>query len=116
MLPQHVREEGGYHRKGKSEEEAARLLQAASDLQTAGCCAIVLELVEPSLSNAISKKLDIPTIGIGSGTGCDGQILVTSDLLGLQPWFRPSFVTPKAELATSIQKAVSEFISEVKER
>ena len=115
MLPQHVREEGGYHRKGKSEEEATRLLQAAYDLQAAGCCAIVLELVEPLLSDTISKKLDIPTIGIGSGTGCDGQILVTSDLLGLQPWFRPSFVTPKAELATSIQKVVKEFISEVKE-
>ncbi len=114
MLPQHVREEGGYHRKGKSEEEAERLLQAALDLQAAGCCGIVLELVEASLSEAISKQLDIPTIGIGSGTGCDGQILVTTDLLGLQPWFRPSFVTPKADLATPFQTAVKEFIRETR--
>lgn len=112
MLPQHVREEGGYHRKGKSEEEAERLLQASLELQAAGCCAIVLELVEASLSEAITKKLDIPTIGIGSGTGCDGQILVTTDLLGLQPWFRPSFVQPKADLATPFQTAVKEFIQE----
>ncbi len=114
MLPQHVREEGGYHRKGKSVEEAERLLQAALDLQGAGCCGIVLELVEASLSDIISKQLDIPTIGIGSGTGCDGQILVTTDLLGLQPWFRPSFVTPKADLATPFQNAVKEFIRETR--
>ena len=114
MLPQHVREEGGYHRKGKSEEEAGCLLQAALDLQAAGCCAIVLELVEACLTETITKKLDIPTIGIGSGTGCDGQILVTTDLLGLQPWFRPSFVTPKADLATPFQAAVKEFIHETK--
>jgi 3-methyl-2-oxobutanoate hydroxymethyltransferase len=114
MLPQHVREEGGYHRKGKSEEEADALVRAAMELQEAGACAIVLELVEASLSGIISKKMDIPTIGIGSGTGCDGQILVTSDLLGLQPWFRPSFVTPKADLATPFQSAVKEFIHETR--
>jgi 3-methyl-2-oxobutanoate hydroxymethyltransferase len=114
MLPQHVREEGGYHRKGKSSEEADRLLQNALELQEAGCCALVLELVETALSDSISKKLDIPTIGIGSGTGCDGQILVTTDLLGLQPWFRPSFVNPKADLATPFQAAVKEFIRETK--
>jgi 3-methyl-2-oxobutanoate hydroxymethyltransferase len=116
MLPQHVREEGGYHRKGKSKDEAELLLQAALGLQSAGCCAVVLELVEASLSEKISKKLDIPTIGIGSGTGCDGQILVTTDLLGLQPWFRPSFVRPKADLATPFQAAVKEFIQETKEK
>lgn len=110
MLPQHVREEGGYHRKGKSEEEAKRILAAALDLQAVGCCAIVLELVEASLAELISSKLDIPTIGIGSGSRCDGQILVTTDLLGLQPWFRPSFVKPKADLATPFQNAVKEFI------
>jgi len=115
MLPQHVREEGGYNRKGKSEEEALALLDAALSLQTAGCCAIVLELVESSLSEKISKDLDIPTIGIGSGLGCDGQILVTTDLLGLQPWFRPSFVKPKADLATPFQNAVKEFIRETRD-
>jgi 3-methyl-2-oxobutanoate hydroxymethyltransferase len=73
----------------------------------------VLELVEVALSKEISMKLDIPTIGIGSGNSCDGQILVTSDLIGLQPWFRPSFVKPKADLATPFRNAVKEFISDV---
>jgi 3-methyl-2-oxobutanoate hydroxymethyltransferase len=60
-------------------------------------------------------KLDIPTIGIGSGIGCDGQVLVTSDLVGLQPWFRPAFVKPKADLATPFREAVQEFIKEVRQ-
>jgi len=114
MLPQHVREEGGYHRKGGTDEEARFILQSAIDLQKVGCCAIVLELVDPSLSTVISKELDIPTIGIGSGSGCDGQILVLPDLLGLQPWFRPPFAEPKAELARSFKEAVHEYIAEVK--
>ena len=114
MLPQHVREEGGYHRKGKSQEEALLLKESAKALQVAGCCALVLELVEATISEEISKELDIPTIGIGSGVGCDGQILVTTDLLGLQPWFRPSFVKSKADLATPFKVAVSEFISETR--
>lgn len=114
MLPQHVREEGGYHRKGKTDSEATALMEAALSLQAAGCCALVLELVEAALSEQISKNLEIPTIGIGSGTGCDGQILVTPDLLGLQPWFRPSFVKPKADLATPFRAAVEEFIRETR--
>lgn len=113
MLPQQVREEGGYHRKGKTDSEAEALLLASLALQKAGCCALVLELVEAPLSREISRQLDIPTVGIGSGPDCNGQILVTPDLLGLQPWFRPSFVKPKADLATPFQNAVKEFIAEV---
>lgn len=114
MLPQHVREEGGYHRKGKSEAEAEDLLRGARSLQEAGCCAVVLELVESALSEKITRALQIPTIGIGSGAGCDGQILVTPDLLGMQPWFRPAFVQPKADLATPFQEAVKDYIREVR--
>lgn len=114
MLPQHVREEGGYSRKGKSHEEALFIMESARALEKAGCCALVLELVEASLSEEISKELHIPTIGIGSGGSCDGQILVTTDLLGLQPWFRPSFVKAKADLATPFKEAVSEFIQETR--
>ena len=114
MLPQHVREEGGYHKKGKSAEEARRLLDQALGLQNAGCCALVLELVQSDVSEEISLELDIPTIGIGSGIGCDGQILVLSDLLGLQPWFRPSFVKPKTDLAAPFRAAVKEYIQEVR--
>jgi 3-methyl-2-oxobutanoate hydroxymethyltransferase len=114
MLPQQVREEGGYHKKGKSDAEAEVLIKDAHALQGAGCCAIVLELVNAPIAETISTELEIPTIGIGSGTGCDGQILVTSDLMGLQPWFRPSFVKPKADLATPFQKAVREYIQETR--
>ena len=114
MLPQHVREEGGYHKKGKSAAEAQSLLQDAVSIQKAGCCALVLELVQAEVSKEISDKLDIPTIGIGSGLGCDGQVLVLTALLGLQPWFRPSFVKPKANLSVPFQQAVSEYIQEVR--
>jgi 3-methyl-2-oxobutanoate hydroxymethyltransferase len=115
MLPQHVREEGGYHRKGKTESEAEELLQSSFALQAVGCCALVLEIVEETLAEKISRQLDIPTIGIGSGPQCDGQILVTPDLLGLQPWFRPAFVKPKTDLATPFQAAIREYIRETKE-
>jgi 3-methyl-2-oxobutanoate hydroxymethyltransferase len=115
MLPQHVREEGGYHKKGKTASEAESLILQALALQEAGCCSIVLELVDPDVANTITGKLDIPTIGIGSGTGCDGQVLVTPDLLGLQPWFRPAFVKPKASLAIPFQSAVKEYIREVRD-
>jgi len=115
MLPQQVREEGGYHRKGKTESEAEALLIASLALQAAGCCAVVLEIVEETLAEEISQQLNIPTIGIGSGPRCDGQILVTPDLLGLQPWFRPAFVKPKADLGTPFQAAVREYIRETKE-
>ena len=115
MLPQRVREEGGYHKKGKSDLEAQLLLESALKLQDAGCCALVLELVQADVATDISMKLDIPTIGIGSGIGCDGQVLVTSDLVGLQPWFRPAFVKPKADLATPFREAVQEFIKEVRQ-
>ena len=74
----------------------------------------MLELVEADLSRIISSELDIPIIGIGSGLGCDGQVLVTPDLVGLQPWFRPSFVKPKADLATPFQSAVKDFILETR--
>lgn len=114
MLPQHVREEGGYHKKGKSVAEAGALLADSLALQEAGCCAIVLELVDADVSKFISSKLDIPTIGIGSGPDCDGQILVTPDLVGLQPWFRPAFVKPKADLASPFQQAIKEYIAEIR--
>ena len=114
MLPQHVREEGGYHKKGQSEAEAVSLIQSALILQEVGCCAVVLELLNEDVASIISKKLDIPTIGIGSGKACDGQILVTPDLVGLQPWFRPAFVKAKVDLASPLQEAVRDYISAIR--
>jgi len=107
MLPQHVVEEGGYHVKGKIETEQQALLEDARALTNAGAFAIVLELVTPPVAQELTKALPIPTIGIGSGPDCDGQILVTPDLIGLFPWFTPRFVTPRANCAAEIKAAVA---------
>jgi 3-methyl-2-oxobutanoate hydroxymethyltransferase len=107
MLPQHVLEEGGYRIKGKIESEQQRLLEDARLLADAGAFAIVLELVTPPVAREISETISIPTIGIGSGTDCDGQILVIHDLIGLFPWFTPRFVKPKANCAAEIKTAVA---------
>ncbi|MGO8763954.1 MAG: 3-methyl-2-oxobutanoate hydroxymethyltransferase [Limisphaerales bacterium] len=113
MLPQHVLEEGGYHVKGKGEDEQRRLLEDARALEAAGAFAIVLELVTPATAREISKAITIPTIGIGSGEECDGQILVTPDLVGLFPWFRPRFAKPRANCAAEIKAAVAGWKSSV---
>jgi len=108
MLPQHVLEEGGKYRiKGRDDAGRAKVLDDAKLLADAGAFAIVLELVTPPVAKEISEKISIPTIGIGSGEDCDGQILVTPDLVGLFPWFRPRFVKPLADCAAEIKSAVS---------
>jgi len=107
MLPQHVLEEGGYHVKGKTDPEHQALLDDAKALADAGAFAIVLELVTPPVAKEISKSISIPTIGIGSGPDCDGQILVTHDLIGAFPWFTPRFVKPQANCAAEIRSAVA---------
>ena len=114
MLPQRVVEEGGYHIKGKSDTEAERLLADAKALDEAGAEAIVLELVHAPLAAEITKAVACPTIGIGSGKDCDGNILVFHDLVGLFPWFRPKFATPRADLAGEILRAVGDYAREVR--
>ena len=104
MLPQSVRDEGGYHIKGKTDLERTSLLADAIALTGAGAFAIVLELVTPPVAAEITNRISIPTIGIGSGPDCDGQILVTNDLVGSFPWFTPKFVKPKLESARLIQE------------
>ena len=107
MLPQHVLEEGGYHVKGRNEPEHQALLEDAKALADAGVFAIVLELVTSPVAKEITARIPIPTIGIGSGDDCDGQILVTLDLVGLFPWFTPRFVKPRAACAAEIKSAVA---------
>jgi 3-methyl-2-oxobutanoate hydroxymethyltransferase len=114
MLPQRVREEGGYHIKGKSTAEAATLIEQARAVETAGAFAIVLELVHPGVASRITETVAIPTIGIGSGPACDGQILVTHDLIGLFPWFRPRFAQPEADVAKEIRAAAGAFRERMK--
>lgn len=114
MLPQRVNDEGGYRVKGRTAAQAEALHADAQALDAAGVAAIVLELVSPPLAREISQAIAAPTIGIGSGPDCDGQILVTHDLLGLFPWFTPGFVKPKAHLASEIEKIVAEYSSETR--
>ena len=115
MLPQHVLEEGGYHIKGKKDEEHQALLDDAKALADAGAFAVVLELVTPPVAAEISKAISVPTIGIGSGPDCDGQILVTQDLIGAFPWFKPRFVKPRANCAAEIKSAVTAWKGSISE-
>lgn len=107
MLPQHVLEEGGKYRiKGRDDAGHAKLLDDAAALAEAGAFAVVLELVTPTVAKEITEKFPFATIGIGSGPDCDGQILVTPDLIGTYPWFTPKFVKQELDAATQIRAAV----------
>jgi 3-methyl-2-oxobutanoate hydroxymethyltransferase len=109
MLPQHILEEGRYHIKGRDEAGRARLFADAEALATAGAFAVVLELVTPPVAKEITAKFPFVTIGIGSGPDCDGQILVTHDLLGAFPWFTPRFVTPRVKFGELAKAAVQDW-------
>jgi len=109
MLPQRVIEEGGYYIKGKKEDEHQALLADADALVTAGAFAIVLELITPPVAKEISLRIPIPTIGIGAGPDCDGQILVTPDLLGMLPWFSLKHVKPRLNAAEQMRAVVKEW-------
>jgi 3-methyl-2-oxobutanoate hydroxymethyltransferase len=110
MLPQSVREEGGYKVKGRTRSEADALVRDGLAVEKAGVFAVVLEIVHPEAARQITEALKVPTIGIGSGDHCDGQILVTHDLIGLFPWFTPKFVSPEARVADEIRRAIKAFI------
>jgi 3-methyl-2-oxobutanoate hydroxymethyltransferase len=110
MLPQNVREEGGYKVKGRTQFEAEALLADALAVEKAGAFSVVLEIVLADVAKHITNAIGIPTIGIGSGKHCDGQILVTHDLIGLFPWFTPKFVSPEARVADEIRGAARAFI------
>lgn len=114
MLPQSVREEGGYKVKGRTQAEAEALVRDGQAVEKAGVFAVVLEIVNPEAARQITSALEIPTIGIGSGEHCDGQILVTHDLIGLFPWFTPKFVSPEARVAEEIRRATGVFIARTK--
>jgi 3-methyl-2-oxobutanoate hydroxymethyltransferase len=114
MLPQSVREEGGYKKKGRTAEGADLLLADALAVDAAGACACVLESMMPDVAARITCAVGMSTIGIGAGRDCDGQVLVTPDLLGAFPWFRPPFAKARADLAAETSRAVSEFIADVR--
>jgi len=113
LTPQSVHQLGGYRAQGKTATAAKRLLEDAILLEEAGCFGIVLESVPARLGELVSQKLHIPTIGIGAGVGCDGQVLVTHDLLGLFDRFTPKFVKQYADFHAEMQRAFSEYIDDV---
>jgi len=113
MLPQSVVEEGGYKKKGKTAEGAAQLMEDALALDEAGACACVLESMMPEVAEAITKRVKMNTIGIGAGKACDGQVLVTPDLIGSFPWFRPPFAKARADVAAETLRAAREYVAEV---
>ncbi len=113
MLPQSVKEEGGYKKKGKTPAQVDQLLADAKALDEAGACAIVLESVVPAVAAEITRQIKATTIGIGAGPETDGQVLVTPDLVGGFPWFCPPFATPRADIASEIQRAAKEWMAAV---
>ncbi|WP_430885514.1 3-methyl-2-oxobutanoate hydroxymethyltransferase [Fusibacter sp. JL216-2] len=115
LTPQSVNMFGGFKVQGKSEAQAKKLIEEALLLQEAGCCAIVLECVPEKLAKIVSEKLTIPTIGIGAGKYCDGQVLVIQDMLGMYSDFVPKFVKKFADVGSSMKEAVAEYKKEVQD-
>ncbi len=113
LTPQSVHQLGGFRPQGKTAAAAKHLIEDALLLEQAGCFSIVLESVPARLAELVSQRLTIPTIGIGAGAGCDGQVLVIHDLLGLFDRFTPKFVKKYADLHTEMRRAFGEFIADV---
>jgi len=114
LTPQSEHKFGGYRMQGRTRAQAAAVLDDARSLEEAGVFALVIESVPAELAAKITESMSIPTIGIGAGKGCDGQVLVTPDLLGLFTDFQPGFVRRYAKLAETAQKAVEKFAGDVK--
>ena len=114
MTPQLVNQFGGFQLQGNDEAAAARIAEEALSLEEAGCFALVLEKIPAKLAKSISQSLTIPTIGIGAGPHCDGQVLVVNDMLGQTEDFSPRFLKRYASLADTMKSAFTAYIEEVK--
>ncbi|GAB4211057.1 MAG: 3-methyl-2-oxobutanoate hydroxymethyltransferase [Sandaracinaceae bacterium] len=114
LTPQSVNAMGGFRVQGKTEEDAERVLRDAKAVQEAGAFAVVLEGIPAALATRITRELEVPTIGIGAGAGCDGQVLVSYDFLGLTPDLKPKFVKRFAELYRDGVAASRRYVDEVK--
>ena len=114
LMPQSVHIAGGYRVQGRQEDAATQLLDDARALEAAGASAVVLELVPRGLAARVTAALRIPTIGIGAGSACDGQVLVLPDLLGLTEGFTPKFLRRYAELGPTVRDAVGRFAEDVR--
>ncbi|WP_029895354.1 3-methyl-2-oxobutanoate hydroxymethyltransferase [Desulfohalovibrio reitneri] len=115
LTPQRLAEIGGFKAQARSAEAARVLLQEARDLERAGCFSLVLEAVPSEVAELVTSRLDIPTIGIGAGPGCDGQVLVIHDVLGLFDRFTPRFVKRYAELGSASAEALAAYVKDVRQ-
>ncbi len=116
LMPQSIHSYGGYQPRGATSEEAKEIVREARILEEAGAFAIVLEKVPSDVAAKVSKSIGIPTVGIGGGPKCDGQILVVSDMLGLYEEFQPRFVRRYAQLANNIRQSVGKYVDDVKKK
>ena len=114
LTPQSVNVFGGFKVQGKTIDKAEKLVRDALEIQEAGACAVVLEGIPAQIADIITKKLFIPTIGIGAGNGCDGQVLVYQDMLGLTTGHTPKFVKRFAEVGALMRQGINDYISETK--
>ena len=116
LTPQSIHKFGTYNVRAKEQAEADKLAHDAKLLEQAGCFAIVLEKIPASLAERVSESLHIPTIGIGAGRGCDGQVLVVHDMLGINKDFSPRFLRRYADLHTIMTQALENYVCDVKSR
>jgi len=114
LTPQSIHKLGGFTVRGKTEEDRKYLIESAKILEEVGCFSLLLESIPMELAESMSKSLRIPTIGIGAGAGCDGQVLVINDILGLFEDFKPKFVRRYAELGKEIKKVCLNYLNDVK--
>jgi 3-methyl-2-oxobutanoate hydroxymethyltransferase len=115
LTPQSIHQFGSYGIQGKSDEAAEKLMKEAFLLQQAGCFGLVLEKIPADLATQVTMKLKIPTIGIGAGVGCDGQVLVLQDMLGMNEDFKPKFLRKYADLGGEITRATTSYIKDVRQ-
>ena len=116
LLPQNFHQLGGYRKFGRSDSEKSVLVDDALALEKAGCFAVICELIDGTVAGTIASELRIPLIGIGSGPHCDGQILVSNDLLGMNTGYVPSFVRQYAQLGEEARKSFANYVEDVRNR
>ena len=114
LTPQSVHKFGGYKLQGRTPDDAQKILESAKALEDAGCFALVLEKIPQQLAQQVTESLSIPTIGIGAGPHCDGQVLVIHDMLGIFEKFHPRFVKVYAEIGRLMRQACQQYVEEVK--
>jgi 3-methyl-2-oxobutanoate hydroxymethyltransferase len=116
LTPQSIYKFGTYGVRAKGDAEAEKLLEDAKTIEAAGCFSIVFEKIPADLATSVSEALTVPTIGIGAGADCDGQVLVLHDMLGITKDFSPRFLRRYADLGDTIDSAVKQYISDVRAR